>query len=181
MNRKCANRRTGIPVVLASLNDVYQTGKRLYRSLNRSRTMLLYGSSSRYGSRRFVSMCACARKNGENIPTPYQRTSISGVGFPKKPPTSAIRDNLSEFLPCLTRKHTSCKTHACYAVWQYHGNTNCHMLPSTHVVACPDSSMTLWSSKEWTRENERSGWCVLSGDESFSCLVMLKFNQTVSK
>lgn len=54
-----------------------------------SLTMLLYGSSSRNGSRRFVSMCAWARKNGLNAPTWYQRTSISGSGLPKNPPTSA--------------------------------------------------------------------------------------------
>src|SRR5712691_12994643 len=79
----------GRPVTLVSRNAVYHTGRRAYRRRKMLRTVLLWGSSRRYGSRRLLSRCACARKNGENAPTQYQRTSISGCGFPKKPPTSA--------------------------------------------------------------------------------------------
>ena len=77
-------------MTLASLNPVYQIGNMLYLSLSKSFTMARYGSSSKYGSRRLVSICAWARKKGAKIPTWYHLTSISGPGFPKNPPTSAI-------------------------------------------------------------------------------------------
>lgn len=83
-------------MTLVSRNAVYHTVRRAYRRRKMLRTVLLWGSSRRYGSRRLLSRCACARKNGENAPTQYQRTSISGCGLPKKPPTSAaFCDSLS--------------------------------------------------------------------------------------
>lgn len=89
----CKNRethlRTGIPVTDASRNAVYQIGSIAYLRRRVSLTMLLYGSSNRYGSRLFVSICACARKKGWNAPTWYHRTNMSRSGFPKNPPTSA--------------------------------------------------------------------------------------------
>lgn len=83
-------RTMGIPFTVASWKAVYHTGKSVYRKRIASLIMDLYGSSRRYGSRRLVSMCACARKKGLKMPTWYQRTSISGSGLPKKPPTSAM-------------------------------------------------------------------------------------------
>lgn len=49
--------RIGTPFALASLNAVYHTGSKEYRSRRISRIMLLYGSSKRKGSRRLVSIC----------------------------------------------------------------------------------------------------------------------------
>jgi hypothetical protein len=89
------NLTTGNPLTLVSLNAVYHTGRRRYLSLKTSFTISLYGWERRYGSRRFVSMCACPRKNGLNAPTWYHRTNISGSGSPKKPPTSASNDSVS--------------------------------------------------------------------------------------
>jgi len=84
-----ADLTTGNPVTLDSLNVVYHTGNKLYRNLRVSRTIDLYGSANKYGSRLLVSMCAWARKKGENAPTKYHLVNISGSGFPKNPPTSA--------------------------------------------------------------------------------------------
>jgi len=84
-----AHLKTGTPVTVVSLNAVYQSGSMLYLRRRISRTISLYGCSSKNGSRRLVSICACARKKGANAPTWYHRTSISGSGLPKNPPTSA--------------------------------------------------------------------------------------------
>jgi hypothetical protein len=53
-----SNLKIGIPVVVASRKAVYQTGNKEYLRRKMSRTILLYGSSSRNGSRRLVSMWA---------------------------------------------------------------------------------------------------------------------------
>ena len=152
--------KTGIPVTEASRNAVYQTGSILYRNFKMSRSMLLYGSSIRYGPRLFVSMCACALKNGWNAPTWYHRTSMSRSGFPKKPPTSATKfrqKKLRWSLECSNQNGlTTAECHASNAISQDHLYTNGHMFPGAEIVTSPHCAKALRTGIEWTSQDEGS-------------------------
>ncbi|CAD0206140.1 unnamed protein product [Chrysodeixis includens] len=59
-----------------------------YRLRLASRSSAVVAGSYSHGSRRFVSMCECARKNGWYAPAWYHLVMSSASGYLKNPPTS---------------------------------------------------------------------------------------------
>lgn len=154
---------------------MYHTGKRLYLKRKMFLSMLLYGSSRRYGSRLFVSICACALKNGANAPTWYHRTSISESGFPKKPPTSARGNKYAWHRAGKPSGQvlTSGKRHPRDAVAEDHGDADGHVLPCAEVVAGPDGAKALRACIEGAGENKGTLRGCGTRDESLRAEVML--------
>lgn len=131
-------------------------------------------------------MCACARKKGWNAPFWYQRTSISGSGLPKKPPTSAAADNELDWIQYGLSAGRVCRTaicltavesHPCDAIGEDHGSSYGEVLPRPHIVAGPDGTVSLRACKEGAGQDERSSRRILSRNERLGCQVVLEAGQ----